>query len=108
MSLEDRLIRSIKEGDKEGIRQMLGNRALFNTMFTKNNYNLTMLVLENGSTETFLFFLGVLRGIKKLIKFTQKNIVLYSHPRFRRIERGELLRVRVRAEEGDRGPRTYR
>ena len=78
LTLEEKLIKCIKNGDQDGIKQILGNRALFNTLFTEKNYNLTMLILEHGSTATFLFYLNLVRGLKKVIKFTQRNTVFIS------------------------------
>ena len=78
LTQEDRLIKAIKENDTAEFNEILQNKALFNTNFTKNNYNLTMLVLEHGSSEIFKFYLNLVRGVKKQIKFTQKNTVLLT------------------------------
>ena len=77
MTLEEQLIKALEDNDSARFNVILENRALFNSIFTENNYNLTMLVLDHGSEDMFNSYLELMKKLKKKIKFTQKNTVIY-------------------------------
>jgi len=72
---EESLIKAIKEHDVESLNAKFENKALFTSIFTKDNYNLTMLVLDQGSKETFDYYMKYLGERNRKIKFVQKNTV---------------------------------
>jgi len=78
LTQEEKLIKCIENNDTITLKQVLQNKALFNTIFTVNNLNLTMLILEKGNTDTFLFYMDLIRSFGKQIKFTQKNTVFFQ------------------------------
>lgn len=76
LSPEESLIKAIKEHDIKTLEASFSNIASFSSTFTENNYNLTMLILDNGTKETFDFYLKYCKDHKRKIKFAQRNIVI--------------------------------